>query len=175
MATPVVSMQQLLEAGAHFGHQTHRWNPKMKPYIFTERNGIHIIDLQQTVRYLDEAHNFVADLTARGGKVLFVGTKKQAQDIVQREAQRSQQFFVNRRWLGGTLTNWKTVSHSIQRLNKIEEMLAGEAQGFTKKERLMLDREHAILEALTPEQRDTLAGLLRTLLIPFDSDGAPRS
>ena len=117
-------MSALLEAGVHFGHQTKRWNPKMKPYIFTERNGIHIIDLQQTVPLLDEAHAFVADLTARGGRVLFVGTKKQAQEVVAREAERSGQFYVNRRWLGGTLTNFVTIRDRLRYLKQLQS--AGE-------------------------------------------------
>jgi small subunit ribosomal protein S2 len=117
---PRVSLKGLLEAGVHFGHQAKRWNPKMKPYIFTERNGIHIIDLQQTVKFLEETHAFVADLTARGGKVLFVGTKKQAQDVVEREAKRSQQFYVNRRWLGGTLTNFVTIRNRLRTLKQLQ-------------------------------------------------------
>jgi small subunit ribosomal protein S2 len=114
------SLKALLEAGVHFGHQAKRWNPKMRPFIFAERNGIHIIDLQQTVRLLDEAHQFVADLTARGGKVLFVGTKKQAQDVVQREAERSHQFYVNRRWLGGTLTNFVTIRNRLRYMRQLQ-------------------------------------------------------
>ena len=117
---PRVSLKALLEAGVHFGHQAKRWNPKMKPYIFTERNGIHIIDLQQTVKYLEETHAFVANLTARGGKVLFVGTKKQAQDVVDREARRSQQFYVNRRWLGGTLTNFVTIRNRLRTMKQLQ-------------------------------------------------------
>ena len=114
------SLKALLEAGVHFGHQAKRWNPKMRPYIFAERNGIHIIDLQQTVRFLDETHRFVADLTARGGKVLFVGTKKQAQDVVEREALRSGQFFINRRWLGGTLTNFVTIRNRLRYMRQLQ-------------------------------------------------------
>lgn len=114
------SLRALLEAGVHFGHQTKRWNPKMKNYIFTDRNGIHIIDLQQTVENLEQAHNFVADLTARGGRVLLVGTKKQAQDIVRREADRSHQFYVNRRWLGGTLTNFVTIRNRLRYLKQLQ-------------------------------------------------------
>ena len=117
---PETSMKALLEAGVHFGHQTKRWNPKMKPYIFSERNGIHVLDLNQTVELLNEAHRFVADLTARGGRVLFVGTKKQAQDVVAREAQRSGQFFVNRRWLGGTLTNFVTIRGRLRTLKDLQ-------------------------------------------------------
>jgi len=118
--SPNTSMKTLLEAGVHFGHQAKRWNPKMKPYIFSERNGIHVIDLQQTVKLLDEAHNYVADLTARGGRVLFVGTKKQAQEVVQREAERSGQFYINRRWLGGTLTNFVTIRNRLRYLKQLQ-------------------------------------------------------
>ena len=129
------TLKALLEAGVHFGHQAKRWNPKMKPYIFTERNGIHVIDLQQTVRYLEETHNFVADLSARGGRVLFVGTKKQAQDVVAREAQRSNQFFVNRRWLGGTLTNFVTIRNRLRYLKQLQAQQArGELDLLPKKE-----------------------------------------
>ncbi len=146
MATPEFSMRQLLEAGVHFGHQTHRWNPKMAPYIFGARNNIHIIDLSQTVPLLNQALKIVSDTVARGGRVLFVGTKRQASEIVADAAERSAQYYVNSRWLGGMLTNWKTISNSIQRLRKLDELLAGEAQGFTKKERLTLDREREKLK-----------------------------
>ena len=129
------SLKALLEAGVHFGHQAKRWNPKMRPYIFTERNGIHIIDLQQTVPLLEEAHDFVADLAARGGRVLFVGTKKQAQGIVEREANRSHQFFVNRRWLGGTLTNFVTIRNRLRYLKQLESQRAnGEFDLLPKQE-----------------------------------------
>ena len=141
MALPDFSMRQLLEAGVHFGHQTHRWNPKMAPYIYGARNNIHVIDLSQTVPMLHQALKQVSDTVAKGGRVLFVGTKRQASDIVADAAQRSAQYYVNSRWLGGMLTNWKTISNSIQRLRKLDELLAGEAQGLTKKERLNLDRE----------------------------------
>ena len=142
MALPDFSMRQLLDAGVHFGHQTHRWNPKMAPYIFGARNNIHVIDLSQTVPLLHQALKQVSDTVAKGGRVLFVGTKRQASDIVADAAKRSAQYYVNARWLGGMLTNWKTISNSIQRLRKLDEILAGgEAQGFTKKERLNLDRE----------------------------------
>ena len=141
MALPDFSMRQLLDAGVHFGHQTHRWNPKMAPYIFGARNNIHIIDLSQTVPLLHQALKVVSDTVAAGGRVLFVGTKRQASDIIADAAQRSAQYYVNSRWLGGMLTNWKTISNSIQRLRKLDELLAGEAQGFTKKERLNLERE----------------------------------
>jgi len=141
MAAPVVSMQQLLETGAHFGHQTHRWNPKMKPYIFGDRNGVHILDLSQTVPLFARALEFVAASTASGGKVLFVGTKRQAQEPVADAARRSGQHFVNHRWLGGMLTNWKTISGSIKRLKTLEEQLSGDTTGLTKKEVLQLTRE----------------------------------
>ena len=118
----VVTMKQLLEAGVHFGHQTRRWNPKMKPYIFTERNGIYIIDLQKTVRMMEEAYNFVRDLVRDGGKILFVGTKKQAQESIQLEAERCGMFYVNQRWLGGMLTNFKTIRTRVKRLIELEKM-----------------------------------------------------
>ncbi|BDA84714.1 30S ribosomal protein S2 [Aureimonas sp. SA4125] len=146
MALPDYSMRQLLEAGVHFGHQTHRWNPKMAPFIFGSRNNIHILDLAQTVPLLHTALKAVSDTVARGGRVLFVGTKRQASDIIADAAQRSAQYYVNARWLGGMLTNWKTISNSIQRLRKLDEMLSGEAHGFTKKERLTLQRERDKLD-----------------------------
>ncbi|HVI98595.1 MAG TPA: 30S ribosomal protein S2 [Sphingomonas sp.] len=146
MAAPVVSMQQLLETGAHFGHQTHRWNPKMKPYIFGDRNGVHIIDLSQTVPLFARALDFVASTVSAGGKVLFVGTKRQAQDAVADGARKAGQHFVNHRWLGGMLTNWKTISQSIKRLKTLEEQLSGDTHGLTKKEVLQLTRERDKLE-----------------------------
>ena len=146
MALPDFSMRQLLEAGAHFGHQTHRWNPRMAPFIYGERNGIHIIDLSQSVPLLHQALKQISDTVASGGRVLFVGTKRQAADAVADAARRSAQYFMNARWLGGTLTNWKTISNSIQRLRKLEELLGGEAQGMTKKELLKLTRERDNLE-----------------------------
>jgi small subunit ribosomal protein S2 len=147
MALPDYSMRQLLEAGVHFGHQAHRWNPKMSEYIFGTRNNIHIIDLAQTVPLLHRALQAVSDTVARGGRILFVGTKRQAQDAVSDAAKRSAQYYVNSRWLGGTLTNWKTISHSIHRLRKLDEMLgSGEAQVYTKKERLTLTREKEKLD-----------------------------
>ena len=146
MALPDYSMRQLLEAGVHFGHQTHRWDPKMAPYIFGARNNIHILDLAQTVPLLHRALQAVSDTVAKGGRVLFVGTKRQASDIIADAANRSAQYYVNARWLGGMLTNWKTISNSIQRLRKLDEMLSGEAQGFTKKERLTLQRERDKLD-----------------------------
>ncbi|WP_066795520.1 30S ribosomal protein S2 [Sphingomonas soli] len=146
MAAPVVSMQALLESGAHFGHQTHRWNPKMKPYIFGDRNGVHIIDLSQTVPLFARALEFVSSTVASGGKVLFVGTKRQAQEPIAEAARRSGQHFVNHRWLGGMLTNWKTISGSIKRLKTLEEQLSGDTHGLTKKEVLQLTRERDKLE-----------------------------
>jgi small subunit ribosomal protein S2 len=146
MALPDYSMRQLLEAGVHFGHQTHRWNPKMKNFIFGERNGVHIIDLAQTVPLLDQALKKVSDTVAGGGRVLFVGTKRQASEIVADSAKRCAQYFVNARWLGGMLTNWKTISNSIQRLRAVQEQLESGAAGLTKKERLMLTRERDKLE-----------------------------
>ncbi len=142
-----ITMKQLLEAGVHFGHQTKRWNPKMKPYIFGARNGIYIIDLQKTVRYFKAAYNFVKETVEGGDKVLFVGTKKQAQDSIAEEAQRAGQFYVNNRWLGGMLTNFSTIKGSIDRLKKIETMAQdGTYQLITKKEALQLDREKEKLE-----------------------------
>ncbi len=141
MAAPVVSMAQLLEAGAHFGHQTHRWNPKMKPYIFGDRNGVHIIDLSQTVPLFARALDFVRATVQAGGKVLFVGTKRQAQDPIADAARRCGMHYVNHRWLGGMLTNWKTISGSIRKFKQLEEQLSGDTQGLTKKEVLKLTRE----------------------------------
>lgn len=146
MAAPVVTLHQLIEAGAHFGHQTHRWNPRMKPYIFGERNGIHILDLSQTVPLFARALDFISATVAHGGKVLFVGTKRQAQESIADAARRSGQHFVNHRWLGGMLTNWKTISGSIKRLKSLEEKLSGDTHGFTKKEVLQMTRERDKLE-----------------------------
>ena len=141
MAAPTVTLHQLLEAGAHFGHQTHRWNPKMKPYIFGDRNGVHILDLSQSVPLFARALDFVAQTAARGGKVLFVGTKRQAQEPIAQAARASGQHFVNHRWLGGMLTNWKTISGSIKKFKAMEEQLAGDTTGLTKKEVLQLTRQ----------------------------------
>jgi small subunit ribosomal protein S2 len=146
MAVPTVSMQQLIEAGAHFGHQTHRWNPRMKPYIFGSRNGVHIIDLSQTVPLMARALDFVSATSRAGGKVLFVGTKRQAQEPIAEAARACGQHFVNHRWLGGMLTNWKTISGSIKRLKTLEEQLSGDTAGLTKKEVLQLTREREKLE-----------------------------
>ena len=139
----VISMKQLLEAGVHFGHQTRRWNPKMKKYIFTERNGIYIIDLQKTVKKVEEAYNFLKQVSEDGGKVLFVGTKKQAQESVKAEAERAGQFYVNQRWLGGILTNYKTISKRIKRISEIEKMEEdGLFDVLPKKEVVELKKEY---------------------------------
>ena len=142
-----ITMRQLLEAGVHFGHQTKRWNPKMKPFIFGARNGIHIIDLQQTVDLFNRAYRFIVDIVSKGDTVLFVGTKKQAQEVIIEEAKRSGMFHVTNRWLGGTLTNFKTVKGSIERLRSIEKMSEdGTFERMTKKEVLFLSREREKLE-----------------------------
>ena len=138
----VISMKQLLEAGVHFGHQTRRWNPKMAPYIYTERNGIYIIDLQQSVGMVDDAYNAIADIVANGGNILFVGTKKQAQDAIKTEAERCGQFYVNERWLGGMLTNFKTIQSRIAKLKEIETMESdGTFDVLPKKEVIALRKE----------------------------------
>lgn len=147
MALPEFSLRQLLEAGVHFGHQTHRWNPRMGSYIYGQRNGIHIMDLTQTVPLLDAALNAVREVVAKNGRVLFVGTKRQASRAVADAAERSAQYYMNHRWLGGTLTNWKTVSNSINRLKQIDEKLENGAEGLTKKERLGMEREQIKLQA----------------------------
>src|ERR1700752_5132368 len=142
MSIPDFSMRQLLEAGVHFGHQAHRWNPKMAEYIFGTRNNIHIVDLTQSVRMMHRALQAVSDTVAEGGRILFVGTKRQAQDAIADAAKKSAQYYVNSRWLGGTLTNWKTVSNSIKRLRQLEEIRGpGGPARYTKKERLTLTRE----------------------------------
>ncbi len=144
-----VSMKSLLEAGVHFGHQTKRWNPKMRPYIFTERNGIHILDLQQTVKGLQDAYRFVVDLTANGGKVIFVGTKKQAQDAVREESTRAGQFYVNKRWLGGMLTNFSTIRNRLKHLADLEARRdRGEFERLTKLEASKLEEEIARLNGV---------------------------
>ncbi|MGD1924902.1 MAG: 30S ribosomal protein S2 [Paracoccaceae bacterium] len=148
MALPEFTLRQLLEAGVHFGHQTHRWNPRMGSYIYGSRNGIHILDLTQSVPLLDAALQALRDCVAKGGRVLFVGTKRQAAGPIKDAAERSAQYFMNHRWLGGTLTNWKTVSNSIRRLKELDELNEGGAiEGFTKKERLNLEREREKLQA----------------------------
>jgi small subunit ribosomal protein S2 len=168
MSLPDYSMRQLLEAGVHFGHQSHRWNPKMTPFIFGTRNNIHIIDLAQTVPMLHRALQAVSDTVAEGGRVLFVGTKRQATEAIADAARRSAQYYINSRWLGGMLTNWKTISASIQRLRKLEEMLDGEAQGFTKKERLTLSREREKLDRALGGIKDM--GGLPNLLFVIDTN-----
>ena len=147
MALPEYTLKDLLESGVHFGHQTHRWNPLMQQYIYGVRNGIHIIDLTQTFQLLDVALNYVQDTVSKGGSILFVGTKRQAQKPISEAAERSAQYYMNHRWLGGTLTNWKTVSNSISRLKKLDEQLSDGATGLTKKERLNLEREQSKLNA----------------------------
>jgi len=147
MALPEFTMRQLLEAGVHYGHQTARWNPKMGEYIYGDRNGIHILDLTQTVPMLDAALKVVRDTVAKGGRVLFVGTKRQAQKPVAEAAEKCAQFYMNHRWLGGTLTNWKTVSQSILRLKKLDEVLGAGGEGLTKKERLGMERDQSKLQA----------------------------
>ncbi|MBI1392551.1 MAG: 30S ribosomal protein S2 [Alphaproteobacteria bacterium] len=164
MALPEFSMRQLLEAGVHFGHQTHRWNPKMKPFIFGDRNGVHIIDLSQTVPLMHQALVRVRDVVARGGRVLFVGTKRQAQAPIAEAAARCAQYYMNVRWLGGTLTNWETISNSIRRLKELEETIDGGAKGLTKKEQLMLLREKEKLDASLGGIRD-LGGLPDLLFV----------
>jgi small subunit ribosomal protein S2 len=169
MALPDFSMRQLLEAGVHFGHQAHRWNPKMQDFIFGARNNIHIIDLAQTVPALHRALQAVSDTVANGGRILFVGTKRQAQDSIAEAAKKSAQYYVNSRWLGGTLTNWKTISESIKRLRKLDEMLSSnEAQGYTKKERLTLQRERDKLERALGGIKDM--GGLPDLLFVIDTN-----
>jgi small subunit ribosomal protein S2 len=169
MSVPDFSMRQLLEAGVHFGHQAHRWNPKMAEYIFGARNNIHIIDLAQSVPMMHRALQAVSDTVAKGGRILFVGTKRQAQDAVAEAAKKSAQYYVNSRWLGGTLTNWKTISGSISRLRKLEEMLSSnEAQGYTKKERLDLQRERDKLDRSLGGIKDM--GGLPDLLFVIDTN-----
>ncbi len=146
MALPEVTLRQLLEAGVHFGHQTSRWNPLMAPYIYGERNGIHIIDLTKTLPMLQHALRVIRDTTAKGGRILFVGTKRQAREPIRNAAERSAQYFMNYRWLGGTLTNWQTISRSIDKLREIEALLEEGAEGLTKKERLRLERKKEKLE-----------------------------
>ncbi|ETW14378.1 30S ribosomal protein S2 [Roseivivax marinus] len=147
MALPEFSMRQLLEAGVHFGHQTQRWNPRMGEFIYGARNGIHIVDLTQTVPMLDAALNVIRETVAKNGRVLFVGTKRQAQQPIADAAERCAQYYMNHRWLGGTLTNWQTVSQSINRLKSIDEQMDQGAEGLTKKERLGMEREQAKLQA----------------------------
>lgn len=147
MALPDVSIRQLLEAGVHFGHQTQRWNPRMAEYIYGDRNGIHIVDLTQTVPMLEQALKVIRDTVAKGGRILFVGTKRQASTAIAEAAEKCAQYYMNHRWLGGTLTNWQTVSKSIQRLKQLDELMASGAEGLTKKERLNMEREQSKLQA----------------------------
>ena len=166
MALPDFSMRQLLEAGVHYGHQTQRWNPRMGEFIYGDRNGIHILDLTQTVPMLDAALKVVRDTAAKGGRVLFVGTKRQAQKSIAEAAGKSAQYYMNHRWLGGTLTNWKTVSQSIQRLKQLDELMENGAEGMTKKERLNVEREQSKLQASLGGIRDM--GGLPDLLFVID-------
>lgn len=168
MALPEFSLRQLLEAGVHFGHQTHRWNPRMDQYIYGQRSGIHIIDLTQTVPLLDAALNAVRETVAKGGRILFVGTKRQAAKPVAEAAERSAQYFMNHRWLGGTLTNWQTVSKSIARLKEIDEKLESGATGLTKKERLGMEREQTKLQASLGGIREM--GTTPDLLVVIDTN-----
>ena len=147
MALPEFTMRQLLEAGVHYGHQTARWNPKMGPYIYGDRNGIHILDLTQTLPLLEQALLVIRDTVAKGGRILFVGTKRQAQRPVAEAAEKCAQYYMNHRWLGGTLTNWQTVSKSITRLKQLDEVMTHGAEGLTKKERLGMEREQGKLQA----------------------------
>lgn len=168
MAMPTVTLRQLLEAGVHFGHTTRRWNPKMKPFIFGERNGVHIIDLEQTSPMLTRALQAVRDVAASGGRVLFVGTKRQAQSLVKETAGKSGQYFVNHRWLGGMLTNWKTISGSIKRLKDMDVRLAEEQSGLTKKELLQLQRERDKLELSLGGIREM--GALPDIMVVIDTN-----
>jgi ribosomal protein S2, bacterial type len=169
MTLPTFTMRQLIEAGVHFGHQTHRWNPKMKPFLFGERNNIHIIDLQQTVPMLHRALQAVRDTVAAGGRVLFVGTKRQASEAIAEAANKCGQFYVNHRWLGGMLTNWKTISQSIKRLKELEELLSSEQNtaGLTKKEVLNLTREREKLDRALGGIKDM--GGLPDIMIVIDT------
>ncbi|WP_370930946.1 30S ribosomal protein S2 [Bartonella sp. DGB1] len=168
MSLPHFTLKDLLEAGVHFGHQTHRWNPKMAPYIHGVRNKVHIIDLVQTVPLLHQALKVVSDTVAAGGRVLFVGTKRQAASIIAESAKQSAQYYVNSRWLGGMLTNWKTISHSIQRLRALDELLASDSQGLTKKELLNLGRERDKLDVNLGGIRDM--GSTPDLLFVIDTN-----
>jgi small subunit ribosomal protein S2 len=168
MALPDFSMRQLLEAGVHFGHQSHRWNPKMERFIFGVRNDIHILDLGQTVPMLQRALQLVSDTVADGGRVLFVGTKRQAAPVVAEAAKQSAQYFVNSRWLGGTLTNWQTISQSIARLRELQAQIEAGAEGLTKKERLLLDRERERLDRDLGGIKDM--GNLPNLLFVIDTN-----
>lgn len=168
MAIPEFTMRQLLEAGVHFGHQTRRWNPKMSPFIFGVRNGVHIMDLQQTVPMLHQALVTISNTAAKGGRILFVGTKRQAQAPVAEAATRSGQYYVNHRWLGGMLTNWKAVSGSIKTMNELEETLAREDIGLTKKEQLKLTRRRDKIDRALGGIREM--GGLPDILVVFDTN-----
>ena len=168
MALPEFTLRQLLEAGVHYGHQTHRWNPRMDQYIYGAKNGIHIMDLTQTVPLLDAALNVVRETVAKGGRILFVATKRQAQKAIADAADRSAQYYMNHRWLGGTLTNWQTVSKSISRLKAIDEQMAEGAGGLTKKERLGIEREQAKLEASLGGIREM--GSVPDLIVVIDTN-----
>ncbi|MGE0699248.1 MAG: 30S ribosomal protein S2 [Hyphomicrobiaceae bacterium] len=168
MALPAFNMRQLLEAGVHFGHQSHRWNPKMSTYIFGARNNIHIVDLAQTVPLMHQALVQVSDVVAKGGRVLLVGTKRQASEAIAEAARRSAQYYMNHRWLGGTLTNWKTISQSIRRLRQLDEILAGDQTGRTKKELLNIQRERDKLEQSLGGIKDM--GGLPDLLFVIDTN-----
>lgn len=169
MALPTFTLRQLIEAGAHFGHQTHRWNPRMQSYLYGVRNNIHIIDLQQTVPMLHRALQAVRDVVAGGGRVLFVGTKRQASEPIAEAAQRCGQYYVNHRWLGGMLTNWKTISHSIKRLKELDETLGSDPNsiGLTKKELLSLTRERDKLQRALGGIREM--GGLPDILVVIDT------
>ncbi len=168
MAIPHFTMRQLLEAGVHFGHTTRRWNPRMAPFIFGERNGVHILDLEQTVPLLHQALVAARGVVAGGGRVLFVGTKRQASEKVAEAAARCGQYYVNHRWLGGMLTNWKTINQSIKRLKEIDGKLTGEVQGFTKKEQLNMTRERDKLERALGGIKEM--GGLPDLLVVIDTN-----
>ncbi len=168
MTLPAFNMRQLLEAGVHFGHQSHRWNPKMSTYIFGARNNIHIVDLAQTMPLLHQALLQVSEVVAKGGRVLFVGTKRQASEAIAEAAKRSAQYYMNHRWLGGTLTNWKTISQSIRRLRQLDEILAGDQTGRTKKELLNIQRERDKLEQSLGGIKDM--GGLPDLLFVIDTN-----
>ncbi len=165
---PTYTMRQLLEAGVHFGHHTRRWNPKMKPYIFGVRNGIHILDLDQTAPMLSRALEAIREVTAKGGRVLFVATKRQAQDIVKDAAERCGQYYVNYRWLGGMLTNWKTINQSIKRLRESQAKLEGDREGFTKREILEMERDVSKLSASLGGIKDM--GGLPSILFVIDTN-----
>lgn len=164
MALPDFSMRELIDAGVHFGHKTKRWNPRMSPFIYGERNGVHIIDLQKTSPLLHHALKAIQDVSAKNGRILFVGTKRQASDVIAEAARRCGQYYVNQRWLGGMLTNWKTIQNSIRQMKKIEETLKHENSGFTKKELLSLERQYEKLERSLGGIRD-MAGTPDMLFI----------